>query len=316
MPIYKTNRYTHMTVKGGRFVNMRRKKLLAVVLAAAMAFNMTGVSAAAQPAATGLSVFGKSVFGGLFGGDSSDKKIDESKDDSKQADDDQTTADEPADDSSDAAADQTDTTAASSTPGASTKEPATSAKAANNVTLDIGRGDIIINKSGISAFDTEGNEVTKTSSQYVITGYSEEHSIQIGDGANANIVLSDVSIIRSAAGESPFWIADDSTGNVTVTLQGTNTLQGGSGAAAIQKNCNHTGSYDKCGRLDITCGNNTSSHVCDSGCGILNATGTDGAAAIGGAAGKGSSNINIKGGMMRLVCSTPEPSTEKKTAIP
>lgn len=46
---------------------MRWKKFLAVMLATAMTCNMTGVSAAAQPAVMG------SFFQKIFGGDDSDK---------------------------------------------------------------------------------------------------------------------------------------------------------------------------------------------------------------------------------------------------
>ncbi len=245
-----------------------RKKFIAVALAAALACNMTVAPAAAQPL-TGLS-----VFRGLFGGDSSDKK-DEKKDDKEDA----------------ASEDKVESQESA------TKDGASKTTSSSGAALDIGKGNIVIGPKEISAFDTQGNPVTATSSKYVITGYSEENAIMVQSGANANVVLSNATIIRTAEGESPFWLADDA-GNVQVTLEGNNTLQGGPGAAAIQKNCTHNGTSCKCKRLEITCGNTSSGHVCDSDCGTLNATGSGGAAAIGGAAGMGSANITIKGGMI------------------
>lgn len=228
------------------------------MLATAMTCNMTGVSAAAQPAVMG------SFFQKIFGGDDSDK-------------------DEGA---------QTDTQkkirSQAYGSGGSSK--------ADSVTLDIGQGDILISGKEISGYDTEGNQVTKTSPRYVVTGSTQDHSIKVADGANANIVLSNVNISRTGEGQSPFEIADDSDGDVSVTLEGTNNLQAGDGAAAIQKSGTNGKSPSKSGQLKITCGNTSPGHVCDSSCGTLVAAGGEGAAAIGGAAGKGTSKIDITGG--------------------
>ncbi len=253
-----------------------RKKFLAVALAAALACNMTAAPAAAQ-STSGI----RAVLDGLFGGDSSDKE--DKKQDAKED-----TKDEKEGAASENKADGQGSAAQSGSSGS---------KAAGGAALDIGKGDIIIRQKEISAFDVNGNPVTDIRSQYVVTGYSEENTIMVDSGASADIVLSDATIIQSAEGESPLWLADDA-GNVQVTLQGSNTLQAGPGAAAIQKNCTHNGTDCKCKRLEITCGNTSGSHVCDSECGTLNATGGAGAAAIGGAAGMGCANLNIKGGMI------------------
>ena len=244
-----------------------RKKFLAVVLAAALACNMTGMTAAAQPAVAGLSVL-RGLFGQDEGGD--DKETEKEEASGK--------------DSSEESAD--------STQGASSK------KEADKVTLDIGQSDIIISKNGITAVDTSGVPVTETSSQYVITGSTQEHAIVVEDGANANIVLSNVNITRTMDGVSPMRIADNSSGTVRVVLEGSNTLQGGPGAAGIQKNCTHTDSSCRCGTLEITCANTEGGHICDARCGTLNAAGSNGAAGIGGGSGVGSSRISVKGGMV------------------
>ncbi len=240
---------------------MRSKRFIAVALAAALACNMTGMSVAAQPAAAGFS-----VLKGLLGGDSSDKEKDTESDAEKNKMRSQVYGEQ------------------------------SGSKTEDQVVLDIGRGNIRINGNEISAFDTEGNPVTKTSSKYVVTGSSQEHSIEIGSGVNANIVLSNVDITRTEPGESPVWIADDSSGDVSFTLEGVNNLKAGEGAAAIQKNCTHNGSSCKCGKLKLTCGNTSPSHVCGADCGTLVATGQGGAAAIGGASGMGSPKIDIGGG--------------------
>ena len=240
---------------------MRSKRFIAVALAAALACNMTGMSVAAQPAAAGFS-----VLKGLLGGDSSDKEKDTESDAEKNKMRSQVYGEQ------------------------------SGSKTEDQVVLDIGRGNIRINGKEISAFDTEGNPVTKTSSKYVVTGSSQENSIEIGSGVNANIVLSNVDITRTEPGESPIWIADDSSGDVSLTLEGVNNLTAGEGAAAIQKNCTHKGSSCDCGKLKLTCGNTSPSHVCGADCGTLVATGQGGAAAIGGASGMGSSKIDIGGG--------------------
>ncbi len=241
-----------------------RRKFLAVVLAAALACNMTGMTAAAQPAVAGLSVL-KGLFGQDEGGEDTktDEKGTSGKDSSKE----------------------------STQNGSGKKEE-------DKVILDIGQGDVIISKNGITAVDTSGSPVTKSSSQYVVTGSTQDHSIVVEDGVNANIVLSNVNITRTMEGASPLRIADGSRGNVQVFLEGNNVLQGGPGAAGIQKSCTHTGSSCSCGALVINCQNTDGGHICGAECGTLTAAGNGGAAGIGGGTGMGSSNISMRGGMV------------------
>lgn len=236
-----------------------KRKFLAVVLSAALACNMTGVTAAAQPVMAISPVI--EGIKGLFksGGD-----------------------EEAAKDTQDASG---------------SAQEASGKKEEEKVILDIGQGDIIISKNGVAAFDTSGVPVTKASSQYIVTGSTQEHAVVVEDGVNANIVLSNVNITRTAEGVSPIRISDDSRGNVQLFLEGNNVLQGGPGAAGIQKNCMHTGRCS-CGTLVINCKNTESGHTCDDRCGTLTATGSSGAAGIGGGTGMGSANISIKGGLV------------------
>ena len=121
-------------------------------------------------------------------------------------------------------------------------------------------------------------------------------SIEVADGVNANITLAGVNIdVSTISDKVAFKIADDSTGNVTITLADgeTNTLKSGLCCAGLQKK----GPYisDTQGKLIIQGG--------VSGTGTLNAIAGSQAAGIGGREG---SNIEIKGGkitaLIDLVC--------------
>ena len=115
-------------------------------------------------------------------------------------------------------------------------------------------------------------------------------SIEVADGVSANITLSGVNIDLSDTGDCmgmipgkvAFMIADNSTGNVTIILDGTNTLKSGVSWAGLQKN----GEYisETRGKLTIT------------GTGSLTAIGGDSGAGIGGGSQSNGSNITISGG--------------------
>ncbi len=120
------------------------------------------------------------------------------------------------------------------------------------------------------------------------TGAATENRIEVADGANASITLAGVNIDLSGTGDSSnatpgaaaFQISEGSTGNVTVTLRGDNSLKSGIGCAGLQKN----GGADNIGKLTIA------------GDGKLTVSGGLSAAGIGGANGKEGSNILIAGG--------------------
>lgn len=143
-------------------------------------------------------------------------------------------------------------------------------KAEEAVHYDVSEGDVIISEDG----------------EYIITGNTELYTIQIEKDVNANITLDHVSV-TTESGAAPFKIANDSGGNVTVTLKGENKLISNAVSyAALQK----IGDGEGIGTLTIL------------GEGSLVATGGGEAAGIGGGeggAGNGygsASNIVICGG--------------------
>ena len=105
-------------------------------------------------------------------------------------------------------------------------------------------------------------------------------SIAVADGVNANITLAGVNI-STGWYVAAFRIADNSTGNVTITLaDGTNnTLRSGNDCAGLQKN-----GVASPGTLTIT------------GTGALTVQGGDSAAGIGGGKNSATANIKIEGG--------------------
>ena len=111
--------------------------------------------------------------------------------------------------------------------------------------------------------------------------------IEVADGVSANITLNGVNIDTSNASGAAFVIADNSTGNVTITLADgtTNTLKSVVNCAGLQKN----GEYSETlGKLTIT------------GTGSLTATGGDQGAGVGGGFSSGS-NITISGGTITAI---------------
>ena len=117
--------------------------------------------------------------------------------------------------------------------------------------------------------------------------------IEVADGVSADITLAGVNIdVSSSSNTAAFQIADNSTGNVTITLAdgSENTLKSGKNCAGLQKN----GEGDTIGKLTIQSG--------ASGTGKLNATGVNGAGIGGGYKGSGT-NITISGGTVTATSS-------------
>ena len=113
--------------------------------------------------------------------------------------------------------------------------------------------------------------------------------IEVADGVSANITLAGVNINVSDMGETAaFKIADDSTGNVTITLaNGTeNTLKSGTNCAGLQKN-----GGEETGTLIIQGGSNGTGNLT-----AIGGSGGYGAAGIGGGSRGSGSNITISGG--------------------
>ncbi len=115
--------------------------------------------------------------------------------------------------------------------------------------------------------------------------------IEVAYGVSASITLAGVNIDSS---EAAFMIADDSTGNVTITLADgiTNTLKSGFFCAGFQKNGKYISETE--GKLTI--------HGGTAGTGILNAIGGNMGAGIGGGNNSTSSNITISGGTVTAKC--------------
>ncbi len=113
------------------------------------------------------------------------------------------------------------------------------------------------------------------------------NKIVVAKDVSANINLAGVNIdVSSTSGACAFKIADNSTGNVTITLADgkANTLKSGSKCAGLQKN----GTGDTIGTLTIQGGENST--------GCLTATGGTYGAGIGGGSQGASSKITISGG--------------------
>lgn len=158
-----------------------------------------------------------------------------------------------------------------------------------------GPSDLTVTGGTIDTDYSFANDVIEilTDTPLTISGTTTAEHIEIADGVNANITLAGVNIDVSAiAMTAAIKIADDSTGNVTITLADdtVNVLKSGYKCAGLQKNGDYI-SEDK-GKLIIQGGAN--------GTGSLEATGGIGGAGIGSSilyndASTNSSNIEIKG---------------------
>ncbi len=126
--------------------------------------------------------------------------------------------------------------------------------------------------------------VISQSGDYVITGTGTPTAnfIRVMAGVNANITLNNVRIDANGTYTAcAFRIEDNSTGNVNITLVGTNVLTSDAGYAGLQKNGGNTNA----GTLTI------------GGTGSLTANGGPSGAGIGGGTVGGvASNITINGG--------------------
>ena len=129
--------------------------------------------------------------------------------------------------------------------------------------------------------------------------------IYVDDGVSANVTLAGVNIkVGSASTTAPFQIADDSTGDVTITLADNTKNQlrtvlvsyDKPECAALQKNGEYS---DTLGKLTIQCEHTGEGHICTESCGSLTAeaqVGPDNGGGIGSANYKTTANIYIKGG--------------------
>ena len=153
---------------------------------------------------------------------------------------------------------------------------------------------------------TTGVLTINTATPLTISGTSTSDRIEVASGISANITLSGVSINVSTTSYCAFKIADNSTGNVTVTLIGDNVLKSGTLCAGLQKNgtsgsltINGSGSLTAEGGMygaGIGGGNMGNGTNIEISSGTIIATGTTSAAGIGGGKNGYGSNIKITGG--------------------
>ncbi len=135
-------------------------------------------------------------------------------------------------------------------------------------TVSSGMAQVIVGDFTLTTTDKDGllqntdyryanNTLTVLSAKSVtISGKTQSDRIEVADGVNADITLSGVEIDASANNTAAFKIADNSSGNVTVTLAaGTqNKLVGGADAAGLQKNGAYTaelGTLTICGKGEL-----------------------------------------------------------------
>lgn len=138
--------------------------------------------------------------------------------------------------------------------------------------------DYIYTDEGITILTDKPVTISNRHSSVVSTD-----TITVASGVNANITLDNVNIdVSDMKLTAAFKIARDSTGNVTVTLSGENTLKSGEEYAGLQKDGNY-------GTLTIE------------GTGSLTAVGGYNAAGIGGAFNADAANITIEGGNITAI---------------
>ena len=172
---------------------------------------------------------------------------------------------------------------------------------------DIGNGDITVNAGSGGQTVTQGSQVDVPDSAPVITGSSTENTLTINaeKDKTANVTLSDVNIDVSSEGKAA--VTTTGEGNVSIELNGDNTLKSGKGHAGLEKKNGGKltiADEDKNGKLTAEGGKygagigggdqGAGSGITITG-GEIKATGGQYGAGIGGGKGDGS-DITISGG--------------------
>ena len=174
-------------------------------------------------------------------------------------------------------------------------------------TWDISKGDITVNAGSGGQTVTQGSQVDVPDSVPVITGSSTENTLTINaeKDQTANVTLSDVNIDVSSEGKAA--VTTTGEGNVSIELNGDNTLKSGKGHAGLEKKNGGKltiADEDKNGKLTAEGGKygagigggdqGAGSGITITG-GEIKATGGQYGAGIGGGKGDGS-DITISGG--------------------
>ena len=172
---------------------------------------------------------------------------------------------------------------------------------------DISSGDITVNAGSGGQTVTQGSQVDVPDSAPVITGSSTENTLTINTEKDqtANVTLSDVNIDVSSEGKAA--VTTTGEGNVSIELNGDNTLKSGKGHAGLEKKNGGKPTIadeDKNGKLTAEGGKygagigggdqGAGSGITITG-GEIKATGGQYGAGIGGGKGDGS-DITISGG--------------------
>jgi len=144
------------------------------------------------------------------------------------------------------------------------------------------------------------NLTIKSANGYGADNYSQT-SIEIDEHASVTLTLDGAYIDTTQVryGASPFFISENSTGNVDIILKGENILKASANYAAIQKN----GDAENIGTLTI------------SGDGSLTAMGGKYGAGIGGSYCNAGSNITITGGTVVAMAVTEDQYTSAGAGI-
>ena len=144
---------------------------------------------------------------------------------------------------------------------------------------DIGKGDITVNAGSGGQTVTQGGGAAVEDSAPVITGSSTENTLTIKaeSGQTANVTLSGANIDVSGKGKAA--VSTNGEGNVSIELDGDNTLKSATNHAGLEKNNG--------GSLTIADENKN---------GKLTAKGSDYGAGIGGGWRGSGSDITISGG--------------------
>ena len=179
---------------------------------------------------------------------------------------------------------------------------------AHAATWDIGKGDITISAGSGGQTVTQGDGSAVEDSAPVITGSSTENTVTINaeKDQTASVTLSGANIDVSGKGKAA--VSTNGEGNVSIELDGDNTLKSATNHAGLEKN--NGGSLtiadeDKNGKLTAWGGqqgagigggqHGSGSNIFITGGGV-NAIGGLAAAGIGGGLGGNGSNITISGG--------------------
>ena len=174
-------------------------------------------------------------------------------------------------------------------------------------TWDISKGDITVNAESGGQTVTQGSQVDVPDSAPVITGSSTENTVTINaeKDQTASVTLSDASIDVSGAGKAA--VSTNGDGNVSIELDGENTLKSGYRHAGLEKN-NGGGltiaDQDENGKLTATGGSDgagigggfkgNGNNIAITG-GEVNGTSNGCGAGIGGGGGGDGSDITVSG---------------------